>query len=223
MIEVPVIDQNGEETATVKVDEGKLGGKVRLKLLKEAVTMYGANRRQGTAKTRTRSEVSGSTRKLYRQKGTGNARMGSNRSPVRRGGGVAFGPRPRDYGWQMPRKQRQLATRSALLAKVKDGEVKVVEVLAFDEIKTRNVVDLLAALKLEGSCLLVSAEYDRNLVLSVRNLPKVSAAVVSDLNAYDILKHKWLLIARKTLEALAGAEAALDDDAESVEAPGEVS
>jgi len=205
MIEVPILDTKGEETATVKIDEQKLGGKVRMKLLKEAVIMYQANRRQGTAKKKTRSEVKGSTRKIYRQKGTGHARMGSNRSPVRRGGGVTFGPRPRDFGWQMPRKQHQLATRSAILAKVNDGEVKAVEKLDFDEIKTRQVVEFLEGIRLEGSCLLVTAAYNRNLVLSARNLPGVAVAVASDLNAYDVLKYKWLVIETQALEALAGA------------------
>jgi len=205
MIEVPLLDNKGDETATVKVDEQKLGGKVRRKLLKEAVTMYEANRRQGTVKTKTRSEVKGSTRKLYRQKGTGHARMGSNRSPVRRGGGVAFGPRPRAFGWQMPKKQRQLATRSAILAKVTDGEVRAVETIVCDEIKTKQAAEMVASLRLDGSCLLVTVEYNRNLVLSVRNLPKTDVATAADLNAYDILKHKWLVIEKQALEQLAGA------------------
>ena len=217
MIEVPVLDQNGEETATVKVDEQKLGGKVRMKLLKEAVMMYEANRRQGTAKTRNRSEVQGSTRKIYRQKGTGHARMGSNRSPVRRGGGRAFGPRPRNYGWKMPRKQRQLATRSALLAKVKDGEVRAVEALQCDEIKTRHVAELVESIGLEGSCLLVTTDYNRNLVLSARNLPKVGVSVAIDLNAYDLLSHKWVVIEKKALEALAGSTPAPEEDVETRE------
>ena len=209
MIEVPVIDQNGEETATVKVDEGKLGGKVRLKLLKEAVTMYGANRRQGTAKTRTRSEVSGSTRKLYRQKGTGNARMGMNRTPVRRGGGAAFGPKPRDFGWKMPKKARQVATRSAVLAKLKDDEVRAVDslALALNEIKTKLVVELLKSLNLEGSCLLVTESYNRNLVMSARNIPGVGVLPAAELNARDVLKHKWLLFEKSAIETLAGANA----------------
>jgi len=211
MIEVPLLDNNGDETATVMVDEQRLGGTVRRKLLKEAVMMYEANRRQGTAKTRTRSEVQGSTRKLYRQKGTGNARMGSNRSPVRRGGGVAFGPRPRDYGWKMPKKQRQLATRSALLAKIRDGEVKAVDAFVVDEIKTKHVAEFLASLKLDGSCLLVSAEYNRKLLLSARNLPKVGVAVADGLNAYEILKHQWVVIEKQALEQLAAAVPPADD------------
>ncbi|KPJ57932.1 MAG: hypothetical protein AMS16_00275 [Planctomycetes bacterium DG_58] len=205
MIEIAVFDKTGEETSSMQVDEEKLGGKVHMKLLKEAVMMYRANRRQGTTKAKSKNEVAGSTRKIYRQKGTGYARMGMNRSPVRRGGGVAFGPKPRKFGWQMPRKARRLATRSALLAKLRDGEVKAIDTLALDEIKTRQVVSLLQSLKLVGSCLLITGEYNRNLLLSARNVPKVSVADVGSLNAYDILKHKWVLAEKRALEQLAGA------------------
>ena len=205
MIEIPVFDSTGEETSSMKVDEQKLGGKVHMKLLKQAVMMYEANRRQGTVKTKSRNEVAGSTAKLYRQKGTGHARMGSNRSPVRRGGGVAFGPKPRNFGWQMPRKARQLATRSALLAKLGDGEVKVVDSLALDGIKTKQVLALLGSLKLTGSCLLVPAQYNRELMLSARNLPKVGVSDAAGMNAHEILKHQWLVMERQALEQLAGA------------------
>lgn len=205
MIELPVFDKTGEETSSVRVDEQKLGGKVRRKLLKQAVMMYEANRRQGTAKTKAKNEVVGSTRKLYRQKGTGHARMGRSRSPVRRGGGVVFGPAPRDFGWKMPRKARQLATRSALLAKLGDGEVKAVETLALEEVKTKRVVELLKSLKVDGSCLLVTAEYNRELLLSARNLPKVGVAVAGELNAYEIVRHRWVIIERQALDQLAGA------------------
>jgi large subunit ribosomal protein L4 len=205
MIEIPVLNRTGEETSSIQVDEQKLGGKVHMKLLKQSVMMYQANLRQGTASSKSRSEVAGSNRKLYPQKHTGNARMGMNRTPSRRGGGKAFGPKPRDFGWQMPRKARRLATRSALLAKFKDGEVKVLETLAFDEIKTKRTVELLKTLKLEGSCLLVTAGYNRNLLLSARNVPGTSVAVASDLNAYEILKHRWLVIEKEALERLAGA------------------
>jgi large subunit ribosomal protein L4 len=206
MIEVPVLDNSGEQTASVHIDEAKLGGKVRLKLLKQAVLMYEANRRQGTASTKSRGEVRGSTRKLYRQKGTGHARMGSNRSPVRVGGGVAFGPKPRDYTWQMPRKQRQLATRSALLAKVRDGEVRAVESIPADEIKTKPLAAFVRSLGLEGSVLLVSAEYNRNLVLSGKNLPDVGVSNAHDLNAWELLRYKWIVMETQALRTLAGAE-----------------
>lgn len=220
MIEIPVFDNTGEETSSVQVDEQKLGGKPHLKLLKQAVVMYQANRRQGTAKTKSRSEVRGSTRKIYRQKGTGHARMGSNRSPVRRGGGTAFGPGPRDFGWKMPRKARKVATRSALLGKLGDGEVKAVESLTLDETKTKQVVALLQALRIDGSCLLITAQYNRNLLLSARNLPKVSVAVASELNAYEIVKHRWLVVEKKALELLTGETASPEREGSPESAPG---
>jgi large subunit ribosomal protein L4 len=205
MIEIQVLDKSGEASSSVQVDEQKLGGTVRRKLLKQAVIMYEANRRQGTASSKTRSEVSGSTRKLYRQKGTGHARMGSNRSPVRRGGGAAFGPKPRDFGWQMPRKARRVATRSALLAKLRDNQVMAVETLAMEEIRTKQVVDLLRSLKVDESCLFVTAKYNKELLLSARNLPKVGVAVAGDLNAFEILRHNLLIVEKEALEQLAGA------------------
>lgn len=206
MIEIPVFNRTGEETSTLQVDEQKLGGKVRTMLLKQTIVMYEANFRQGTAKTKVKNEVAGSTRKLYRQKGTGNARMGANRSPSRRGGGNVFGPVLRDHGWQMPRKARQVARRSALLAKLGDGEVKAVESLALDGIRTKQVVELLKSLKLTGSCLLVTARYNRELLLSARNLPKVAVAMAGSLNAHELLKHRWVVIEKEALEQYAGTK-----------------
>jgi len=207
MMTIDVLDRSGEKTSSVQIDEAKLGGKIHLKLLKEAVLMYEANKRQGTGSSKSRHEVAGSNRKIYRQKGTGHARMGMNRTPLRRGGGAAFGPRPRDFGWNMPKKARRLAVKSALLAKLKDDEVKAVEGLTFDEIKTKQAVELLKSLKVDGTCLLVSAEYNRNLLLSARNLPGVGIAVAAELNARDVLKYRWLVIEKPALEALAGADA----------------
>ena len=207
MITLDVLNRSGEKTSTVQLDQAKLGGKVHLKLLKEAVLMYEANKRQGTASSKGRSEVVGSNRKIYRQKGTGHARMGRNRTPVRRGGGAAFGPKPRDFGWKMPRKARRLAVRSALLAKLNDNEVKAVDTLTFDEIKTRQVTGMLRSFEVDGSCLLVTVEYNRNLLLSARNLPGVAVSAAAELNARDVLKHKWLVIERSAIETLAGADA----------------
>lgn len=207
MIELPVFKQSGEEAATVQVDPATLGGRVHRKLLKQAVNMYLANARQGTAKTKQRHEVAGSTRKLYAQKHTGNARAGMIRTPSRRGGGRAFGPHPRDFGWQMPKKARKLATRSALLAKFLDGEVKVVESLVFDAVKTKQVTSLLRALKVEGSCLLVSADYNKNLVLSTRNIADTTVTHASELNALDILRHRWLVVEKDAVGRLTGAGA----------------
>ncbi len=207
MIELPVFTQSGQEAAAVQVDPESLGGKVHKKLLKQAVDMYLANARQGTVKTKQRSEVAGSTRKLYPQKHTGNARMGMIRTPSRRGGGRAFGPRPRDFGWQMPKKARKLATRSALLSKFNDGEVKVVDSLAFEGVKTKHVTGLLKALQVKGSCLLVSADYNRNLMLSARNLPHTGVSYAAELNALDLLRHRWLVLEKDAVGRLTGAGA----------------
>ena len=205
MIEVPVYSKAGEEKSSVRVDEQKLGGRVHRKLLKQAVMMYEANLRQGTASSKVRSEMAGSNRKLFPQKHTGNARMGMNRTPSRRGGGKPFGPKPRDFGWQMPKKARRLAKLSAILAKLNDGEVKAVESLTLDEVKTKQVVALIDSLKVEGSCLFVTAAHNRNLVLSARNLPDVSVSAAGDLNALEILKHRFLVVEKQALEELAGA------------------
>lgn len=204
MIELPVYTQSGQEASTVQVDPEKFGGKVHKKLLKQAVDMYLANARQGTVKTKQRHEVAGSTRKLFPQKHTGNARMGMIRTPSRRGGGRAFGPHPRDFGWQMPKKARKLATRSAVLSKFLDGEVKVVDSLALDHVKTKQVTALLKALGITGPCLIVSAEYSKNLVLSARNVPRVTVSHAVELNALELLRHKWLVIEKDAVARLTG-------------------
>lgn len=205
MIELPVYTTAGQEASTVQVDPETLGGRVHKKLLKQAVDMYLANARQGTVQTKQRSDVAGSTRKLFAQKHTGNARQGMIRTPTRRGGGRAFGPKPRDFGWQMPKKARKLATRSALLSKLLDGEVKVVESLALETVKTKQVVALIGALKLKGSYLIVSADYNKNLVLSTRNVPKAAVSFAAELNALDVLRYKWLVIEKAAVERLTGA------------------
>src|SRR3954451_11076547 len=129
MIEVPIYNQSGQEVEKFQVDEAKLGGQVRRNLLKQALVMYHANKRQGTVRTQARGEVEGSTRKIYRQKGTGNARMGSIRQPVRVGGGHAKQKRPKEWRLSMPKKARRAATRSALLAKFQAGDVRVVDTI----------------------------------------------------------------------------------------------
>ena len=162
-----------------------------------------ANARQGTAATKTRGQVSGSTRKLYRQKGTGYARAGSKKSPTRRGGGVTFGPHPRDYRQDIPRKMRRLALRCVLSAKAGDGEMKVVEGWDFAEPRTRRMVEVLAALGAGPSVLIVTPEPEENVIKSARNLQKIKTTPVSVLNLLDIMNHKVMLI---TEEAVRRAE-----------------
>src|SRR5215468_3879642 len=152
---LPVFNRQGQEAGTVTIDAADFGGKISPRLMHEAVLMYEANRRQGTHSTLRRGEVAGSTKKLFRQKGTGNARAGTRRTNKRRGGGTAKGPKPRDYSYALPKKAVRAATRMALLSKFQDQEAVVVDDLSFPEIKTRQVVGVLKALKLNGTTCLV--------------------------------------------------------------------
>src|SRR5882762_2684436 len=140
MIEVPVYNQTGQEIEKIQVDEQKLGGTVRKQLLKQAIVMYHANQRQGTVRTLARGEVAGSTRKMFRQKGTGNARTGGIRNPIKRGGGHAKQKRPKDWRLAMPKKQRRLARDSALLSKFRAGDVRVVDQISLEQPKTKLIV-----------------------------------------------------------------------------------
>jgi large subunit ribosomal protein L4 len=160
----------------------------------QALVRQQANARQGTASTKTRGEVSGSTRKLYRQKGTGRARAGSIKSPLRRGGGITFGPHPRSYKQDMPKKMRLLALRSVLSAKAGDGELKVLEELRLDEPKTKDMLRILTALGVDASVLIATAEPEENVVKSARNLPGVKTIPAHILNVVDILSYKMLLM-----------------------------
>jgi len=202
MIEVPVYNRQGEQVDAMQIDEQIFGGKVRHALLKQAVVMYQANKRQGTAATRSRGMVAGSTRKLYRQKGTGRARMGTIRTNVRRGGGVAFAKTPCDFSKTMPCKARRLARDSAILSKLIDGEVTIVDELSMQQPKTKDFAGVLAALKIDGSCLVGLEQLDQTVYRSARNLPRVDVMPVSDFNAYDVLAHRKLLITRAGMEAI---------------------
>ena len=169
--------------------------------------MYQSNLRQGTAKTKSRAEVAGTTKKMYRQKGTGNARAGSRRSGIRRGGGHIFAKRPRDWTYRLPRKAVQLATRMALAAKLADDEVTLIDELAFDAPKTKDMAAILKALKLDGDSLLVAtAEHDVNVYKSARNIADVSVSPVSDLNALSVLQPRRLLMTTAALDALRSSD-----------------
>ena len=182
--------------------KNQLGGRVRPALLKQALVMYLANRRQGSATTKSRGMVVGSTAKLYRQKGTGRARMGASRTVVRRGGGVAFAKLPRDFSQRMPKKQRQLARNSAILAKLRSEDALVVDQLSFDVPKTSLFVGILKNLNVDRSCLVATEAYDVNVYKSLRNIPKIESLEVSQLNAGDILRRKKLLFTRAALEKI---------------------
>ncbi len=202
MIEVPVYNRQGQQVETVSVDETLFGSIVRRRLLKQAMVMYQANKRQGTMATRSRAMVEGSTRKLFKQKHTGRARMGPLRTPIRRGGGMAFAKTPRDFSQDMPKKAKRMARLSALLAKMLDQELLLIDGLQADQPKTKEAAALLKALKIETSCLIGIEGYDKNVYLSVRNLPRVDVLPVGDFNAYDILGHRKVLITKAGFQKL---------------------
>jgi large subunit ribosomal protein L4 len=202
MIEVPIFNQAGQKVDTVQLDEQKLGGEVNKSLLKQALVMYHANKRQGTVQTLARGEVSGSTRKLYRQKGTGNARAGSVRSPIRVKGGHAKQKRPKDWRLKMPRKARRLARNQALLAKFQSNDVRVIDALALEQPKTKTVAAMFKALGIDRSCLVALSDRNENVEKSARNIDRTTLTTVDRLNAWDILKNRTLLLTRAGLEKI---------------------
>jgi large subunit ribosomal protein L4 len=202
MITLGVYNREGKEIDNLQVDEALFGGKVRYALLKQAIVMYHANKRVGTAATKSRGMVEGSTRKLYRQKGTGNARAGNARTNVRKGGGVAFAKVARDFRQDMPAKQRRLAKNSAILAKLLSNNVVVVDVLKFDKPKTKDFVKVLNNLKIERSCIITVSEYSEALYKSLRNVPKINMMTVTDLNAGDICNTQKMLFTKDAFAAL---------------------
>ena len=202
MIDIKVYNREGKELESVQVEEALFGGEIRPALLKQAIVMYHANKRVGTAATKSRGMVAGSTRKLYRQKGTGNARMGTIRTPVRVGGGVAFAKTARDFSKDMPKKQRRLACDSALLAKMQAGNVMVVDELNFDAPKTREFARILGNLKIDRSCLVTLSDQDVNVYKSARNIFKVDVMKLADLNAGDIINKQKVLFTKDAFMAL---------------------
>ena len=203
MARLPVYDQSGNEVGTYEIEPSDVAPRINKQLLHDAVVMYQANRRQGSAKTKGRGEISASTRKLYRQKGTGNARAGSRRSGVRRGGGHIHAIRPRDYSYRMPHKALQLATRMAIAAKIQDHEVVVIDQLSFPEPKTREMASILRALGLDGTSTLVTTEsHNVNVYRSARNIERVTISPVADLNALDVLSPRRILVTKAALDAI---------------------
>lgn len=203
MASLPVYDKSGSEVGSYEIDHTELAAEINKQLLHDAVVMYLANRRQGTHRSKSRAEVAGSTKKMYRQKGTGNARAGSKRSGLRRGGGHIFAKRPRDYSYRLPRKAVQLATRMAIAGKLRDNEVVIIDELSLTEPKTREVATLLQNLKLDGtSTLIATADYDINVYKSARNITDVTVSPASDLNAYDVLRPRRMLVTKAALDAI---------------------
>ena len=202
-MQVHVYNVKGETTGQVEIRDDVFGLPFNEAVVHQALVMQLANRRLGTADTKTRSEVTGSTRKLFRQKHTGRARRGDIRSPMLRGGGVAFGPHPRSYRQAMPKKMRRLALRCMLSAKVSDGELKIVDKLEFDKPKTKGLLDILVALGIGTSVIIATAEAEVNVVKSARNLPGVKTMPARLLNVADLLSYSALII---TEDAVRGVE-----------------
>jgi len=203
MIELPIHDRNGTQVDTLSIDEATLGGEIRYELLKQAYVITHGNQRQGSARTRGRGRVAGSTRKLYKQKGTGNARVGNARTNIRKGGGVTFAKtRTReDFRTSLTKKMRRLANRNALLAKLVDGEVKCFDELDFAAPRTRDFAALLGAVGIDRTCLVALAKDNVNGFLSARNLPHVDCMRIDQLNAFGLLNHRYLVTDRRSLES----------------------
>jgi large subunit ribosomal protein L4 len=193
-VQVSVYNIKGEVVDQIEVDESVFGLAPNESVVHQALVRQRANARAGTANTKTRGEVSGSTRKLFRQKHTGSARAGSRRTPTRRGGGVAFGPRTRSYRQAMPKKMRRLALKCVLSAKVSDGELLVVDSFGLERPRTKQMVDTLRALGVQSSALLVSAEPDVNFIKSARNIEGSKTLPAGMLNVVDLLSYRILLM-----------------------------
>jgi large subunit ribosomal protein L4 len=193
-VEVPVYNASGQVVKNIEISDRVFAVPFNEAVVHQAVVRQQANARQGTASTKTRSEVAGSTRKLFRQKHTGLARAGSKKSPLRRGGGVTFGPKPRSYRQDIPKKMRQLALRCALSAKTRDEELKILEELKLDQPKTKQIAGILAALGIDSTALIVTDVPEKNVIKSARNLAGIKTLPANILNVVDILSHKMLLM-----------------------------
>ena len=206
MATVDIIDLNNKKVGTLELADSVFAAPVNEDLLYESVRHYMAGKRRGTVKTKTRHEVAGSGKKLWKQKGTGRARMGSIRSPLWRHGGTTHGPQPRDYSYHLPRKMQLGALRSALSAKLRDGELRVVSEFAIAEAKTKQMRKTLDGLDVQKTVLLVDNSANKNLELSSRNLEGVKLVASRDVNVYDLLGHQQVLMseaaARKLSEGL---------------------
>ena len=207
-VSAPVRDMAGQDLGTYEFDGNELADRITRQLLHDVVVMYESNRRQGTFRTKTRGEVAGNKKKMFRQKGTGNARMGTKRSPIRVGGGHAFAKRPRDFSYRMPRKALRTAMRMALLSKFLDNEAVVLDGLSIEQPRTKVVVDVLKALGVSSdSCLLAIEQYDGNIWKSVRNVAGLRLSPAQDLNAYDLLRQRCLVVTKAALDQLRGVSA----------------
>ena len=202
MPSVNIVDLNNATVGSIELADAVFGAEVNEALLYEAVRQYTAAQRSGTAATKTRHEVSGSGKKLWKQKGTGRARMGSIRSPLWRHGGTTHGPQPRDYSYKLPKKMQLGALRSALSAKLRDGELRVVREFALSDHKSKLMRQTLNALDIARTVLLVDNSENRNLELSSRNLEGVKLVASRDVNVYDLLGHQQVLLTEAAAKKL---------------------
>ncbi len=202
MPQVSVFDMKGVEVSTAELKDSVFGIEPNKTIMHAMVVNYLANQRQGTQSTLTRTEVRGGGRKPWRQKGTGHARQGSIRAPQWVHGGVALGPKPRDYSYSLNKKEKRLAMKSALSSKVLENEIVVVDNIEITEFKTKTVVDMLKALKVEGKALIVMPEADLKVIKSASNISGVKTATVNTLNVYDILNYDKFVVAKSAVEKI---------------------
>ena len=206
MISLPVYDRTAEVGR--KIDTAELAPEINKQLLHDVVVMYRSSKRQGTSQTKGRSDVAGTTKKMYRQKGTGNARAGSRRTNIRRGGGHSFAKRPRDWSYRLPKKAVRLATRMAMASRLTDNQVVLLNDLSFEKPQTKQMAGILKALKVYGSSLLVAVPgYDINVYKSIRNLAGVTVLPVAELNALELLRPSRVLMTTAALDTLRKAAA----------------
>ncbi len=215
-VKLPVYNLKGEVVRQIEINDDVFAVPFNQPVVHQALLRQRANTRQGTASAKTRSEVIGSQRKPFRQKGTGNARAGSRKSPLRRGGGVTFGPRPRDYRQAMPKKMRRLAIRCLLSAKAESGELKILDELKMTEAKAREMAAILKALGVASSTLIATEKVEEKVVKSARNLSKVKTTPANQLNVVDLLTYDTLLMTESAVhqvEGLWGGKPQGEDDA----------
>jgi len=227
-ITIPVVNRTGQEVGSVQIDPKDFGGKINRQLMHDVVLMYLANQRAGTHSTLRRGEVAGSSKKIFRQKGTGNARAGTKRTNKRRGGGTAKGPKPRDYEYHLPKKAVRSATRMAILSKFVDKETVILDELTIAAPKTKEVTGILKAIKvgtkttpagekdvtlLDGSVLIGTAGLDVNVYKSARNIDGVKVLPAAEFNCYTVLKQKRLVLTKAALEFLRDPDAARQQQA----------
>ena len=201
MANVSVYNIEGKEVGSIELNDAVFGVEVNEHLVHMAVVNQLANNRQGTQSAKTRSEVSGGGRKPWRQKGTGHARQGSTRSPQWTGGGVVFAPKPRDYSFKMNKKEKRIALLSALSSKVADNKIVVLDAFNLDEVKTKKFAEVMSNLKVDKALVVIEGE-NKNVVLSGRNIPTVKVSATNEINTYDVLKYKTLVVTKAAVEKL---------------------